>query len=142
VERGTVQIAGARVWQLCDSGSNNSSIRITANTAKYTAFLVDSGGSTISTSDGPAGPAYNDTVELLVTITSAGVVTITQALNGAAGTAGASGAAGGLPTTWGASGTPNLYLNSRESGTGVGCSAIQKYAAAAGVLTMAQARTL
>ena len=56
-----------------------------------------------------AAPSIGDTVELLVTLTGAGVVQIHQSINGAAKTSATAATGGGLPPAWSGA---RLYLNS------------------------------
>lgn len=104
--------------------------------AKPIAQLTASAFSTAATSAG-TNPSVSDSVEVMGTLTSAGVVDFAQSLNGATATGSTgAGAAHALPGTWGAG---TLYLNAAD--TGAGFFAYQSVRIAAGVQTMAFMRT-
>lgn len=111
VERGGVEGTGLKyLVNIGDSGSANNALQIRNDgSGFYRAVLTDGAGSTTSGSSMATAPAFGDTVELRVTITSAGVVQIHQSINGAAEVSATAGAAGGLPATWG-SGSAKLFV--------------------------------
>lgn len=79
-----------------------------------------------------AAPSFGQRVELLLTLTSTGVITISQSIAGAAITSGAASPARVLPTAWGAT---TLWVNSFST-TGVGFNAFRNIEIMAGVQTM------
>jgi hypothetical protein len=109
VERGTVQVANQRIQQIGDTGSNNNALRIVSTGTAYTAILADAAGAATSSSTAAATPAFGDTVELRVTVSSTGVVQMHQSINGAAEVSATAGAAGGLPATWG-TGSAKIFV--------------------------------
>jgi hypothetical protein len=125
IERGSVLMASnTTLWALSEAGNDNNALRLVRGGAgTYTLVLADAAGVAISQSQTAAAPNIGDTVELRWTISSSGVVTLAQSINGAAEVVATAGATASLPAQWG-TGTAKLYVNCRGTGR-VGSVALQ-----------------
>lgn len=99
-ERGEIQGNGTiRRWRLGSNadGTGNPALYITFNTQYGTRLNI---GGNVTSAVIATVPAYDDIVELLVTMTSAGLMQLTIALNGGAPIVGTAGGAQTLPAKW------------------------------------------
>lgn len=127
VEGGSL-VAGAYVLYI---GSATVFLEISSSGSFYRAQYNNGISSTVA-STLAAAPTHGQRVELLVTLTSAGVVTISQSINEGAVSTATSGAARVLPSAWGAA---TMWINSFST-TAVGFNAFRNIEIMAGVQTM------
>ena len=132
VEQGSVLVASTYVLYL---GSSTVFLEISSSGSFYRA-QYNNGISATVTSTLAAAPTVGQGVELLVTLTSTGVLQLSQAINGGAVSSATAAAARVLPTAWGAS---TLWLNSFST-AGVGINAFRHIRNVAGVKTMQEMR--
>jgi len=90
-ELGAIKDTAINERILVVGGTTGARIRILAVAGFYSAFLDNTAGANVS-STAAAAPVLGDTVELMATVTAAGVIQLTQAINGVAVTAAASAA--------------------------------------------------
>lgn len=127
VEQGTLA-AGAYVLYI---GNSTVFLEISSSGSFYRT-QYNNGITAAASSTLAAAPTHGQRVELLVTLTSGGVVTISQSINEGAVSTATSGAARVLPTVWGAQ---TIWINSFST-TGVGFNAFRNIEIMAGVQTM------
>lgn len=129
------------------SSANNRLLQIGAATDPRFAILGISGGAyqafldngpTQSVVTASGSPSYGSRVELCVTISSAGLVTIIQSINGAATTTATAASAAALPSAWSSA---TIWFNSISTAT-VGYAAYRNVEIVQGVRTMQQMRVL
>lgn len=138
VERGTIADPNGRfVWQIGGYGSNNSIMVLhESNVGFYRLYYRTSSGSNVARATLAAAPTYGQTVELLATISAAGVIALTQSINGATATTAAGNATYVLPAAWN-----NSVLT--LGGTNMGpATAFRDIAIARGVLSLNAMRRL
>lgn len=134
IERGTADATdGDVVLQLgSDAGAR---LRIQTDGDSYE--VVYNNGSNTETSTVSAAPSAGELVELMVTLTSAGVVDLAQSIDSATATTGGAQTARTLPAAWGAT---KLRLNADQAPGQYGDFEFRSVKVAPGVLTLAQAR--
>lgn len=139
IERGTLQISSARLFQLSQSGADANAFTVRDNGAgRYYARLTDGTPATLSDSAMAVAPLFGDLVELRATISPAGVVQLHQSVNNGAEASGVAGSAAGFPSQWGG-GTATLWLGSR-GGAGAGAAEFYGVKVARGTRTLAEMR--
>lgn len=131
VEGGTL-VAGAWVVYI---GNTTTLLAIGSNSSFY-AGNYNNGITAAVSSTLAAAPSVGQGVELLLTLTSAGVITISQSINGGTVTSGAASAARVLPVAWGAQ---TIWVNSFSTAN-VGFNAFRNIEIMAGVHTMQEMR--
>lgn len=131
VEEGSL-LASAYVLYI---GNSTTFLEISSNGSFYRTQYNNGISSTVS-STLAAAPSVNQVVELLVTLTAAGVLTISQSIAGGAVTSGSASTARTLPPAWGAA---TLWINSFST-SGVGFNAFRNIEIQAGVHTMQEMR--
>lgn len=121
-------LAGAWVLYI---GNTTTFIAI-GSTGTFYQGNYNNGISAAVTSTLAAAPSVGQGVELLLTLTSGGIITISQSIAGGAVTSGSASAARVLPTAWGAQ---TLWINSFSTAN-VGFNAFRNIEIMAGVQTM------
>lgn len=101
-ERGTIRIANGVVFRIASGGSSVFLINTNSAATLYQAQFANHVGVTRS-STLAAAPTVGNIVELLATVTSAGVLQLSQSIGGAAATSATASAAMVLPPSWAAS---------------------------------------
>ena len=120
------------LWHI-GAANNATDPRIILTTQSNGTLIANYDDGTTSAVTGTlAAPTDGDLVEIIVTLTTTGVVSMATSLNGAAVTTVATGAGGALPPTWAAQ---RLYLNSAGTAT-VGFGSYHSVKVAAGVKSM------
>lgn len=100
IERGNVQGAGVtRRWRIgsTSGGATAPFLLISFNTVYGTRLNI---GGVITSATVATVPAYGDVVEMLTTMTDAGVMQVSLAVNGGAPVIGSASAAAALPPSW------------------------------------------
>lgn len=113
IERGTASDeAGGGIFHIGNAAGSGARIDLEESSGAYR--LLHYNGSASVTSTHSTSPSYLDTVEILATVSSAGAVQISQALNGGATSSASASASNALPSAW--AGT-RAYLGSLGSST-------------------------
>jgi len=128
VEMGTITIASAYVLYI---GNASVFLEIDSTGTFYRA-QYNNGISAAVNSTLAAAPTVGQRVELLLTLTAGGIITLSQSINEGAISTAASGAARVLPSVWGAT---TLWVNSFST-AGVGFNAFRNIEIMGGVQTM------
>lgn len=115
LERGTISNASAKVFHIGADSATGARLYIESTGTVYRAIYTD--GTTTKTATLAAAPTYGQLVELMLSITSAGVITLSQSIALAPATT-ATDTALALPSAWGGS-PPKLWINSLST-TNVG----------------------
>jgi len=131
VERGTVGLASSRIMQIGLTGAATDPRALISAAGGFYVGEHDN-GVTDSTATLAAAPTWGQEVELLLTLSAAGLPTIRQSINGAAETT-ATGSAAAFASAW--AGT-RLYLGCDPAGANQGNPAFRSVKAARGVQTM------
>jgi hypothetical protein len=135
IEQGSIHGGSTRRIIHIGSGSDPRLLLMTTSTVYR--FHYDQGSSTVE-SVAATAPAIGDVVELLGTITDAGVVQLTQAINGTAATASASSALA-LPTAWS---DTKVYVGASQSPGAEGNIQLLNAVVARGVRSLDEMRRL
>lgn len=135
-ERGTVHIAGGRIMQIGAAGNTAPRLLIGQQTNAYRGFYETAISS--RTSQLAVAPVVGNIVELLLTLTAAGVMQLSQSINGGTVTAATAAAALVLPPAWSGQ---LLHLNS-VGATSPGASAFLDLLIVRGVQDMPTMRRL
>lgn len=117
----------------------NTGARVSVHHASGTAGFIGyhhNGATAVTTATGTTAPAVNDYLELLLPLSGAGVVQVTQSINGATTTQNTASGALALGSAWG---DTRLYVNGIGE-TSRGSAAYEIIKVGAGSVTMAQAR--
>jgi hypothetical protein len=135
VEQGSVGVANSRILQIGLTGAATDPRALISAAGGFYVGEHDN-GTTDSTATLAAAPTYGQEVELLLTLSAAGLPTIYQGINGASPTS-AAGSAAAFASAW--AGT-RLYLGCDPAGANQGTPAFRTVKVARGVKTMAEMR--
>lgn len=135
IELGSVGTVNTKVFYLGNDAGTGARIYIESSGTFYRAIYTD--GTTTKTATLAVAPTYGQVVELLLTITSAGVITLEQSIAVATSTSAADTALA-LPSAWSGS---SLWLNSLST-SNVGFMALESFLKTRSVYPMADFRTL
>lgn len=133
-ERGTINVSSGTVVML---GSSGVILKFQATAGAYQIRHAGSGGATV-TSTAAAAPVLEDTVELLGTLSSTGVVQLTQSINAAAAVTAAASATNTLGTVW----TGSVIYPGQDNGNVYGNNPIVALIGVRGAPTLAECREL
>ena len=136
IEAGTIESV-ARILEIGNSVNPKLIVQSTGSSFYSVFYRLDA--STSTTSELVATPALGDTVELLVTLSAAGAVQISQSINGAGATTATAGSAITLAAAWGAT---TLAINDSGGGAGIGFNKFHAIKIAPGTKTLQQMREL
>jgi len=135
VERGTVGLASSRILQVGLTGATTDPRALISAAGGFYVGEHDN-GVTDATATLAAAPTTEQEVELLLTLSAAGLPTIYQSINGAAATT-AAGSAAAFASAWAGA---RLYLGCDPAGANQGNPAFRNVKVARGVQTMAWMR--
>ena len=138
IEHGSVKIASSRVLQIGDASNARLLILTDSSPGVYRVQYQNGTGAAAVQSAMAVGPSLRDQVELLATLTAAGIVQLHQSINRATMTSGIASTALVLPLTWGAS---TIWANS-VSTTGVGFIVLLNWLVMRGVQDFATMRRI
>lgn len=116
-------------------GSSTTFLQIISDGTNYRAQINNGFSATVSSTLAVA-PVVGDRVELLLTLTAAGVIQLSQSINEGAVSTAAAGSARYLPTAWG---NTTLWINSFAT-SNVGLNAFRNIEIVAGVKTLQEMR--
>lgn len=140
-ERGTIYLPnGTRIVHIGTNGATGARIGITRDTSQFYVGTYNNGinASSVSSGNSSIVPTVGQMVELLLTLSSSGVITLSWSFAGAAVSSAAGSTARRLPPAWAGQ---SLYLNSfGTAGSGAGAIALTNLVIVSGVLDMTAMR--
>lgn len=137
VERGTIDIANARVFEIGSAASGDPRFGVNRQSGGFYQLFHDN-GTTVPTAVLAAAPSVGDTVELRAVLNADGSVLLGQSINGGTETTASGSPAATLQAAWA---DTRLYINSAGT-SNQGVNAFAAIKVSAGIKTLAEMRSL